>query len=27
LLKNNVEYQGHEGQGHDATCWWKSLDL
>jgi len=24
LLKNNVEY---EGEGHNATCWWKGLDL
>ena len=24
MLKNNVEY---EGEGHNATCWWKGLDL
>ena len=24
MLKSNVEYQG---QGHDATCSWKGLDL
>ena len=24
MLKDNVDYQG---QGHNATCWWKGYDL